>query len=137
MCLYIYIYIYILEAEGATRPHQLLLESCLKEYVFLLVHFSLFRASVMRDLAQPIAPSALSAFRTVGRGGASRRTPPSAAFRGGLRRSCSEALSSSCDIFAFWLQALINLERLKSKVVQCSVFGLSDLFYAVKLRHGA
>ena len=42
-------------------------------YVFLLVRSSWLRVSVMRDLAQPIAPSALSAFRAVGRGGASRR----------------------------------------------------------------
>ena len=56
------------------RAHQLLLESCLKEYVFLLVHYSWLRASAMRDLAQPIAPSALSAFRAIGLG---RRFAPS------------------------------------------------------------
>ena len=49
------------------RPHHLLLESCLKEHVFLLVPSSWLRVVAMRDLAQPIAPSALSAFRTVGR----------------------------------------------------------------------
>ena len=96
---------------GATRPHQLLLESCLKEHVFLLVHSSWLRASVMRDLAQPIAPSALSAFRAVGRcgrsdgrSGAALRAALRAGLRGRLKRIDSDVhrsveIIAGCDHF--------------------------------------
>ena len=44
-------------------------------HVFLLDRALWFRVAVMRDPAQPIAPSALSDTRAVGRGSASRRFP--------------------------------------------------------------
>ena len=55
-----------LDPAGCCRRPKLIL-TAQSLSVFLLAFLSCFRVYVMWDLAQPIAPSALSAFRTVGR----------------------------------------------------------------------